>query len=247
MDNVILEVSKYLLLLLMILFTLESFLVLNKKKESARTNLMRKQIVVMLIFVFLAYFVMFLRTEEFQLIIMYLSVMGYILVVQLLYRIIYKKASLILVNNMCMLLSIGFIILSRLKISFAMRQFQIVAISTLISFLVPVIIRKVKVVRDLTWLYGVVGILLLAVVLVLAGRSGGAKLSITIGSVSFQFSEIVKITFVFFMAGMLQMETGFKQVVKTSVVAAMHVGILVLSKDLGTCLLYTSPSPRDRG
>ncbi len=37
---------------------------------------MRKQIVVMLIFVFLAYFVMFLRTEEFQLIIMYLSVMG---------------------------------------------------------------------------------------------------------------------------------------------------------------------------
>ena len=183
MDNVILEVSKYLLLLLMILFTLESFLVLNKKKESARTNLMRKQIVVMLIFVFLAYFVMFLRTEEFQLIIMYLSVMGYILVVQLLYRIIYKKASLILVNNMCMLLSIGFIILSRLKISFAMRQFQIVAISTLISFLVPVIIRKVKVVRDLTWLYGVVGILLLAVVLVLAGRSGGAKLSITIGIV----------------------------------------------------------------
>ena len=158
MDNVILEVSKYLLLLLMILFTLESFLVLNKKKESARTNLMRKQIVVMLIFVFLAYFVMFLRTEEFQLIIMYLSVMGYILVVQLLYRIIYKKASLILVNNMCMLLSIGFIILSRLKISFAMRQFQIVAISTLISFLVPVIIRKVKVVRYLTWLYGVVGI-----------------------------------------------------------------------------------------
>ncbi len=80
---------------------------------------------------------------------------------------------------------------------------------TLISFFVPVIIRKVKVVRDLTWLYGVVGILLLAVVLVLAGRSGGAKLSITIGSVSFQFSEIVKITFVFFMAGMLQMETGF--------------------------------------
>ena len=238
MDNVILEVSKYLLLLLMILFTLESFLVLNKKKESARTNLMRKQIVVMLIFVFLAYFVMFLRTEEFQLIIMYLSVMGYILVVQLLYRIIYKKASLILVNNMCMLLSIGFIILSRLKISFAMRQFQIVAISTLISFLVPVIIRKVKVVRDLTWLYGVVGILLLAVVLVLAGRSGGAKLSITIGSVSFQFSEIVKITFVFFMAGMLQMETGFKQVVKTSVVAAMHVGILVLSKDLGTALVF---------
>lgn len=238
MINAILELSKYLLLLLMILFTLESFFVLKKKKESARLGIMRKQIIVMLLFDFVAFFVMFLKTEEFQLIIMYTCVMAYILVVQLLYRVIYKKASLILLNNMCMLLSIGFIILSRLKISYAMKQFQIVALSTLVSFLIPVIIRKVKVVRDLTWLYGIIGILLLAVVLVVASVSRGAKLSVSIGGISFQFSEFVKITFVFFLAGMLQMDTSFRKVVITTVVAAMHVGILVLSKDLGTALVY---------
>lgn len=238
MMNLILELAKYLLILLMMLFTLESFLVLKKKKESGRTGLMRKQILVMMIFDFVAYFVMFLRTSDLQLIWMYLSVIAYILVVQLLYRLIYKKASLILVNNMCMLLSVGFIILSRLKIAYAIKQFQIVALSTLLSFFVPVIIRKVKLVRDLTWIYGVIGIALLSVVLVIAQTSGGAKLSVVIGGMTFQFSEFVKIIFVFYMAGMLQKDTGFKQVVLASAVAALHVGILVLSKDLGAALVF---------
>ena len=238
MVNVIVELSKYLLLLLMILFTLESFLVLRKKREEARHNIMRKQIIVMLTFDFLAFFVMFLQSEDMQMIVMYGCVMLYILMVQLLYRIIYKKASLNLVNNMCMLISIGLIILSRLKIESAMKQFQIIAISTAVSFLIPVFIRKVKIVRDLTWLYAAIGLLLLGIVLVIAQISRGAKLSITIGGISFQFSEFVKITFVFFMAGMLQMDTSFKQIIKASVIAALHVGILVISKDLGTALVY---------
>ncbi|HIU76073.1 MAG TPA: FtsW/RodA/SpoVE family cell cycle protein, partial [Candidatus Pelethocola excrementipullorum] len=238
MVNVIVELSKYLLLLLMILFTLESFLVLKKKREEARQNIMRKQIIVMLTFDFLAFFVMFLQSEDIQMIVMYGCVMLYILMVQLLYRVIYKKASLNLVNNMCMLISIGLIILSRLKIESAMKQFQIIAISTAVSFLIPVFIRKVKIVRDLTWLYAAIGLLLLGIVLVIAQISRGAKLSITIGGISFQFSEFVKITFVFFMAGMLQMDTSFKQIIKASVIAALHVGILVISKDLGTALVY---------
>ncbi|WP_230399873.1 FtsW/RodA/SpoVE family cell cycle protein [Novisyntrophococcus fermenticellae] len=238
MVNVIVEISKYLLVILMIAFTLDSFLVLKKKKESARKSIMRRQIIIILTFDFLAFFVMFLKSEDVQMIVMYGCVLLYILLVQMLYRVIYKKASLNLLNNMCMLLSIGFIILSRLKIENAIKQFQIVAISTALSFLIPVFIRKVKMVRDLTWLYAVLGLLLLGGVLVLAVASRGSKLSITIGGVTFQFSEFVKITFVFFMAGMLQEDISLKQVIKTSVVAALHVGILVLSKDLGTALVF---------
>lgn len=238
MVNVIVEISKYLLVILMIAFTLDSFLVLKKKRESARKSIMRRQIIIILTFDFLAFFVMFLKSEDVQMIVMYGCVLLYILLVQMLYRVIYKKASLNLLNNMCMLLSIGFIILSRLKIDNAIKQFQIVAISTALSFLIPVFIRKVKIVRDLTWLYAVIGFLLLGGVLVLAVASRGSKLSISIGGVSFQFSEFVKITFVFFMAGMLQEDISLKQVIKTSVVAALHVGILVLSKDLGTALVF---------
>ena len=74
-------------------------------------------------------------------------------------------------------------------------------------------------------------------VLALAAISGGAKLSIEIGGVTFQFSELVKITFVFFVAGMLREDTGFKRVVITTVVAAAHVLILVVSKDLGSAVV----------
>lgn len=38
-----------------------------------------------------------------------------------------------------------------------------------LSFIVPVIVRKVKILKDLTWLYGIVGLALLMVVLAMAG------------------------------------------------------------------------------
>ncbi len=49
---------------------------------------------------------------------------------------------------------------------------------------------------------------------------------------------MVKITLVFFIACMLQRDTSFKRVAITTVVAAIHVGLLVLSTDLGTALVF---------
>lgn len=242
MTNIIIQISKYVLMILMLIFTLESFLVLGKKTEEEQRAGMRRQILGLLMFNTIAYVVMYLATRSAHTIYLYLQVMAYILIVQVLYRLIYKKASLVLVNNMCMLISVGIIILGRLDVSTktdrATTQIRVIAAATLISFLIPVIIRRVKFVRDLTWFYAVVGILLLAAVFAIAHVMGGAKLSISIGGISFQFSEFVKITFVFFMAGIMQSTMTFRQVVLASVVAAIHVGILVLSTDLGTALVF---------
>lgn len=238
MVKIIVEVSKYLLLLLMVFFTLETFMVLRRKNEGARRRIMRKQIILLLLFNFSAYLVMFLQSSDVYMLLMYVGVMAYILIVQGLYRLIYRKASLILLNTMCMLLSVGFVIQSRLNIAIAVRQLIIVAVSTMISFVIPVIVRKVRLMRDLSWVYAAIGVLLLGAVLVYAQAYGGGKLSLNIFGVTFQFSEFVKITFVFFVAGMLQEVTTFRQVVKVSVVAALHVIILVLSTDLGAALIY---------
>ena len=238
MVKIIVEVSKYLLLLLMVFFTLETFMVLRRKNEGARRRIMRKQIILLLLFNFSAYLVMFLQSSDVYMLLMYVGVMAYILIVQGLYRLIYRKASLILLNTMCMLLSVGFVIQSRLNITIAVRQLIIVAVSTMISFVIPVIVRKVRLMRDLSWVYAAIGVLLLGAVLVYAQAYGGGKLSLNIFGVTFQFSEFVKITFVFFVAGMLQEVTTFRQVVKVSVVAALHVIILVLSTDLGAALIY---------
>ena len=92
MVKIIVEVSKYLLLLLMVFFTLETFMVLRRKNEGARRRIMRKQIILLLLFNFSAYLVMFLQSSDVYMLLMYVGVMAYILIVQGLYRLIYRKA-----------------------------------------------------------------------------------------------------------------------------------------------------------
>jgi len=236
--NIIVELSKYLIVILMILFTLESFLFFRKHDEDDKKHVLRKQVVVMLFMDLTAFAVMYLQKLEFTIIIMFLEMVGFIIALQILYRIFYRKASMILVNNMCMLLSCGFIMIGRLDFEKAQKQLLMVIIGAAFSLLVPVVVRKMKLLKNLTWLYAISGILMLMAVLALAAISGGAKLSLEIGGVTFQLSEFAKITFVFFIAGMLRGDTDFRTVVITTAVAGAHVLILVVSKDLGSAVVF---------
>ena len=62
--------------------------------------------------------------------------------------------------------------------------------------------------------YAGIGIVLLAAVLVLASTSYGAKLSL----MGIQPSEVIKITFVFFMASLLCTKVDFRKVVLATIV-----------------------------
>ena len=75
---------------------------------------------------------------------------------------------------------------------------------------------------------------LLLVVCVMGNTAFGAQLSINIGGFSFQPSEFVKISFVFFVATMFYRSVDFRTIAITTAVAAAHVLVLVMSKDLGT-------------
>ena len=73
---------------------------------------------------------------------------------------------------------------------------------------------------------------------VVVGRvSYGAMLGFTVAGINIQPSELVKIVFVFFVASSFKRSTEFKDLVVTTVVAAFHVLILVVSKDLGAALI----------
>jgi cell division protein FtsW (lipid II flippase) len=87
------------------------------------------------------------------------------------------------------------------------------------------------------WIYAAVGILALLAVWIGGDESFGAQLSFTIGGISIQPSEFVKLTFVLFTASMFYQSTELKQVCITTAAAAAHVLILVLSKDLGGALI----------
>lgn len=234
MINVIVELSKYIILTLMIVYTFHCFYMVRRQDEEEKNELLRKQLMLIFFMDFTAFLVIYLKTENFEVITFYIEMMVLFAAVQILYRIFYKKASLLLLNNMCMLLSVGFIMLCRLDIESATRQLLIVSAGCAVSLVIPVMIRKMKFLRKLTWVYAGIGVVLLAAVFLLARTSYGAKLSL----MGIQPSEAIKITFVFFMAALLSSGTGFKQVVQATIVAGLHVGILVLSRDLGSAVIF---------
>jgi cell division protein FtsW (lipid II flippase) len=154
------------------------------------------------------------------------------------YRLFYRHASQLVLNNMCMLLVIGFIILTRISYEKAFRQFIFVGVGFFISLLIPLVLQNLSLFRKLTWVYAVLGVGALLVVAIAGKVSDGAKLSLSIAGISVQPSEFVKIIFVLFIASMLYRRQDFKQVMITSAVSAAFVLTLVASRDLGAALLY---------
>lgn len=184
-----------------------------------------------------AYVVMYLKKDDPKILTLYAASAGFLLAVILLYRILYPKVSKLIVNNMCMLLCIGMIMLTRLEEENAIKQLIFAAVGVVIGLVVPVVIRKLDRLKDWGYMYAGAGILALVLVAVLAEVSGGAKLGFTIAGFGIQPSEFVKILFVFFVAANLNRSLEFKNIVITTALAAAHVLILVLSTDLGTALI----------
>lgn len=236
--NLVTQLSKIFFLVLILLYCLEAYTYFRRRTEKKKKSALARQRVVIITTLVFAAAILFIHFKEKEVVITSLLMLAFIIITMLLWRIIYPKASQLLVNNMLMLMAVGFIMICRLDRDEALKQVMIASAAMVIAFVVPVIIRKLKVLSKLTWLYAILGIGALLGVLALATISGGAKLSVSIGGVSFQFSEMVKITLVFFIACMLQRDTSFKRVAITTVVAAIHVGLLVLSTDLGTALVF---------
>ena len=204
----------------------------DKKKRC-----LRKQNVLMFVMHLTAFLVMYLEKKDTKILALYLMQVTLLGGTILLYSFIYPKVSRLVVNNMCMLLSIGFIMITRLNYDKAAKQYLIAAAGIVLCLVIPIIIRKVRFLSEWRILYGIVGIVSLAVVVVVGRVSYGAMLGFTVAGINIQPSELVKIVFVFFVASSFKRSTEFKDLVVTTVVAAFHVLILVVSKDLGAALI----------
>lgn len=238
MVNVIIEVSKYLMILLIAVYTYLNFSYFRYREEWRQNKACGRQIGAMFLMHFVAYAILFLKSEDERMILFYLAQVVFFACYIWLYRLFYRNVSRVLVNNMCMLLCVGFIILSRLSFDRAVRQFLIVAVAALVTWIIPFIIDRVWQLAKIPWVYGILGLVLLVVVWIMGNNSFGAQLSLSLGGFSFQPSEFVKISFVFFVATMFYRSTDFRTVCITTAVAAVHVLVLVLSKDLGSALIF---------
>ncbi len=237
MVNIVVELSKYVMIILMAVYTFSCFSIFARTYEEDKKWILIRQNVLMFLIQFTAYLVMYLQVKEKKLMLFYLAQVILLVAVLVLYRIIYPKVSRLIVNNMCMLLSIGFIIITRLTYTKAVKQFIFAVLGTAVGLVVPVVIRKLRCLKDWTYIYAGIGVAALGAVAVLGQFSDGAKLGFTIAGFGIQPSEFVKILFVFYVAASLNKSTSFKNVVITTAVAALHVLILVISTDLGAALI----------
>lgn len=237
MVNIIVELSKYLMIVLITMYTYHCFSVFGYYDPYDQKRILRRQNVLMFLIHIVAFMVMYLQKEDMKILAFYVIQTILFAATILLYQMLYPKASRLVVNNMCMLLCIGMIILARLNYEKAVKQYLIAAGAIAISLAVPVIIRKFKKLSEWRNLYAVAGIASLAIVVVAGRVSYGAKLGFTVGGISIQPSELVKIIFVFFVASSFKMSLEFRDIVITTALAAFHVLILVVSKDLGAALI----------
>jgi len=234
MAYIVATVSKYIIIFLMCFYTLSCFTGFFKDDEKKEKRIHLYQNFLMFFLHFLSFLVMYLRTDDQRFVPFYLAQVVLFLGTIILYNLLYPKVSRLIVNNMCMCICIGLMIIARLNFDLAIRQLVFAVLGVTFGLFVPVIIRKMKYLAKWRWIYAVVGIVTLLVVFFFADEQLGARRAIFINDVSVQPSEVIKIVFVFFVAASLKYSTSFKDVVITTAVAGVHIVILVLSTDLGT-------------
>lgn len=231
------HLSRYTVPVFLVIYMIESFLVFRYKDEVSRKGIYNRQIVFMFLIHFSCFMAICFKIDKPEYFLFYAFQQILIFVILVISLMIYPGINRLILNNMCMLLSIGFIIITRLSYAKAVRQFAIVACSIVISLFMPYIIKRFYMLRDLKWIYAFLGVGALAVVMILGSVTNGSKITYSIAGVTFQPSEFVKILFVFFTASALYAAEGFYEILISAVIAAAHVLILVMSKDLGSALI----------
>lgn len=239
MTSVYLTSAKYVLIILMAFYTYTSFYVIRNISDKLINKACKLQVFMIFTMHIIAYSILYLNMENDSIIFFCGVQLIYFILTIGLTNIIYdKQISKPVLNNMCLMLSIGLIILTRLNYTKAVKQFVILVAATVLYIIVPKLIIKFRKLREWSYLYAVLGIILLSVVLVAGSISYGAKLSLTLFGISFQFSEIVKLLYVFFIASILKKKVTIKTFFISAALAGLHVIILVLSRDLGSALIF---------
>ncbi len=238
METIIYVFSNYILMVLMVVYAFQCFYVFRYSSEKERDGIYLFQVVAMSLIYLISFGIIWIKTGDVNIPGFYGLSQMILWALILLYRKLYPEANKLLVNNMCMLMSIGFIILARLNYNKARKQLMVVLFSALLALIIPFVLKRFKRLRRFYKLFAIAGMASLTFVLVFSRAINGSKLNIRIGGVSLQASEFVKIIFVFSIAGILTCSKSEKRLMMAAVVSAIHVLLLVASKDLGSAIIF---------
>lgn len=244
MQEYIAELSKYFITIFMAVYAFTCFFAFSFKDEEKRGWIYVVQNVLMFLVQTFSFLALSIETDDVQYLYFFAFIQIFLFATIMIVTMVYEKCNRLLLNNMCMLLGIGLCMISRLALKKAEKQFIIVVASLIVSLLIPFLFSKIRFWKKFTWAYGAIGIGVLSTVLIVGEVTHGSKISVTLSGISFlsditfQPSEFIKILFVFFLAGALWEDVSLKRIVLTTLLAGVHVMVLVLSKDLGGALIF---------
>lgn len=238
MQEYVIELSKYFIAIFMALYTYECFAVFRFREEGKRHGIYVRQRILLFLIQLLCFVDLTLVSGQLEYLFFYIFIQVFLFAALMLTSMIYEKINGLLLNNMCMLLGIGLCMIARLSFNKAVKQYVIAVLSMAAALLAPYVLNRFHFWKKLTWTYALAGIIMLSVVLILGEVTHGSKIRFSIGGVSFQPSEFVKIIFIFFLAAALWEDASLKKIIFTAAVAGAHVIVLVVSKDLGSALIF---------
>lgn len=238
MTQIIIALTKYINIILILLYAYFSFKSITKISEENAKRYNALQILCTFFVLTFSYFAMYLAVPQDKFIVFLGAIILYFGGLIIALKNLYPRYNRTLINGMIFLMTVGFSTLTRLNYTKAVRQFVMCIIISVVTMIIPKIIEKAVGFRKLSYLYAIVGICALLLVFIMGSYTYGAKLSIAIGGFSVQPSEFVKISFVMCIAGILANKANFRNVIITSLIAGLHVIILIMCKDLGTALIF---------
>ena len=192
MASIIMNVSKYIILILMALYTLSCFTIFQESTDSGKNVKLNRQIIYVFLIYFLSYLTLALDDpDNLKSIVIFYGLQIFVATLYMyIYHYIYPYSSRIIANNMSFLLLIGYTMLTRLDFSQAKKQLILVSI-------IPWIMDRYKNLRKYSTFYGIIGIVALSLVFVIGVEQYGSRNWISLFGITIQPSEFVKILFVF--------------------------------------------------
>ena len=137
-----------------------------------------------------------------------------------------------------MFTSIGLAIVGSIYPGAVLKQFLAVVIGVAGFCVMVVIMRNIDTLKSMRWALAGASVLILGATLIIAETTNGAKNWISLGGISIQPSELVKIAFVFAGAVTLEKLQSIKSLTLYIIFAAACVGELFLMYDFGTALIF---------
>ncbi len=227
------------MLILMGAYTYHAFRAAVKKNKNSQDKAYKWMTCCIFMFHFTGYFTLYIQATNNKLLLLYgLEVLVFILALKF-YKILYPGISGLLLRNMLMLLSVGYIVLTRLSFDKAVRQFFISAAALGLGLIVPAVLKEYEKIKKFGWIYGIAGIVLLLLVILIGTENYGATSWLSIfGIVTVQPTELVKLLFVFFIAALFSESIDFKRICIVTALAGATVLALVFQRDLGGALIF---------